>query len=205
MIGGASNTGKSTWGIEIAYRLGIRNIVHTDTLRNTLRATLERRKHPALFLSSYQCWRPYAKTYNPAALARGFHDQSKLVAKAIRAVVQDAEDYGKFTLIEGMHVTPSLLDSLKGKHSYTQVFLLDVSREETLRKRLEDRCESTYLNRSASKYSGVFPEFKTLRERLVRDAKKKSVPVVSNETHEQTLAEIMKHLFDGLDRILKKS
>ena len=37
-ISGESNTGKSTWGIELCKRFGIRNIIHTDILREFVRS-----------------------------------------------------------------------------------------------------------------------------------------------------------------------
>lgn len=208
MIGGASNVGKSSWSLEIAYRLGIRNVVHTDTLRNTLRAILDRKKEQDLFLPTYRCWKPYSKKFNPRALLKGFEKQCHLITPYIHSVIQDAENYGKFTVIEGIHIVPSYFTRTTCDHPNILILMLDIPSSGIHRRRLGVRSESTYLNRRKTTYLRVFKGFRTIRDYLVQDAEKSSVAVVENrggpETLDQLLGLIFEHVLVSIDSWKKK-
>lgn len=62
LLSGTSGSGKSTLTSVIASRLGLRNTLSTDAIRNVIRATTDPTQNPELFVSSYEVGELLAKT-----------------------------------------------------------------------------------------------------------------------------------------------
>lgn len=198
LLNGSSSVGKSSWAVEIAYRLGMRNIIHTDTLRGVLRSLTDRKKEPALFDSTYKCWEAYSDHCTREALVKGFQDQCRSITASIETIIKDATEYGKFTIIEGMHIVPSMLKQSLADNPNVVTLFLDIDSREVHESRLVNRCNSTYLNREHNKYVPVFDEFRILRDYLFEEANESSSIIVNNTDQVETLDCIMSNLFQRL-------
>jgi len=205
LIGGCSNVGKSSWALEIAHRFGIRNIVHTDTVRNVLRNLPAKDKYPAVHYSSYQCWKACAKTYSPQALIEGFQEQSRAILPYVNSLIAEAFDSGKFTIIEGMHLIPSLMNLEHLQQLNSLMFFLTVNLPSLQRERLIDRCESTYLGRHNKKYEPHIDAFRTLRNFLVSEAQKLSIVVMNNENASKTLDHVIDLIYSHISGIMEST
>jgi 2-phosphoglycerate kinase len=112
-ISGAAGLGKSSVSMELCHLLGIRNLICTDTLRYIL-ASKEEGK-PLLRYFSHECWKYYDE-HTENNMISGFRKQSKLICDAVDNVLQDAYRHKKNTIIEGIHILPSIM--LKKQESF---------------------------------------------------------------------------------------
>ena len=190
LINGCSNSGKSSWSIEITRRLGIRNLIHTDTVRSVLRQVYLDKKESPIHHSTYQSWLACDDTYSPEALIKGFRKQSELVISHLYTTIDEAIDYGKFTVIEGIHLIPSLIDFKRFESSYLLQLFFSVNSENAQKERLERRFKSDYFNRYPGKYESYADAFQTLREYLTNEAKLSSMNTIENESATKTLDSI---------------
>lgn len=202
LINGCSNAGKSSWALEIAHRLRIRNFVHTDTVRNVLRKLLINETGSAVHHPTYQCWKACAETYSPEALIEGFREQSRMILPYIEALIDESVDNGKFTVIEGMHLIPSLMrDKYIEQDNIFRVFFR-IGSSSLQQQRLIRRCQSTYLNRHHSKYKPHAEAFETLRSYLYSEVQKTSVTVVNNEQASKTLGNVMNAIYQHISSLI---
>jgi len=204
LINGCSNSGKSTWAIEMARRLGIRNVIHTDTIRSILRQFYSKKIDSPIHSSTYHCWSVYSESFSPDILVKGFNKQSELIISYLYSSIDEAIDYGKFTIIEGMHLIPSLLDMRHFESSYVLQLFLSVESELVQKERLESRFNSNYFNRNAQKYDSHSQSFQTLREYLAEQAELFSIKSIKNENASQTLDDMMLAIHEFIEQVIAR-
>ncbi len=173
-ISGESTTGKSTWAIELCKRLGIRNLIHSDIVREFERLNCKKTNEPINF-SSYQVHKAYSKKFTTQNFDKGFIKQSQKINKTIKKLILHSSDYGKITLIEGINIMPGIV-----KKNYSNYYFINFHLTHTntsSRKKLQkDRFEYNYLNRNIKKYNKNQKQFDYLKSFLFKDA------TISNST-----------------------
>lgn len=176
LIGGGWSSGKSTSAIAIAQALGIANVIHTDIIRATLRNFSHKNKQ-CLNLATYNTWQLYSKYFSKDTLVNGFEKQCRAVMPGIIKCINEAVDFGKDTVIEGMHLLPRLYSNYAAHHNI-YYFTLYVNRSE-FRDRIRKRCTTTYKNRDYEKYleHDKYTSIMALNDALASDAKKYLIPL----------------------------
>jgi len=203
LIGGAAGCGKSTIATAIASRLEIVRTQSTDMLREVMRVMVPERLLPVLHRSSFDAWRvlPRGEAGSKVTkdlLTDGFRAQADLISVACEAVVQRAIRERVSLILEGVHVQPSLVESLPGDDDALVVpLVLAVLNPRTLRARIRGRGTSIPARRSA-RYLEAFNEIWRLQSYLLSEADRAGIPIVRNTDVDEVFIEVMRIILDRL-------
>lgn len=206
LIGGASNSGKSSWSIELSKRLGIKNLIQTDTIRNNVRKNNIKDKTSLIHKSSYRCWEKYRNNFSKKAQIKGFIKQSKILMPYIDNLILDSSNNGQFTIIEGIHLIPSMIDLKKYKSTIFIELFFHVKDNKLALKRMLKRTKSNYLNRTPEKYLSHNESFNTLKLYLLDEAKNsKENKIIHNIDANKTLDSIFNFIYSEVNKVIKKT
>jgi len=133
LIAGATGAGKTTLAKSVAHELNFARIASTDTIREVMRATVER-VDPALQRSSYG----RGQVGDPAT---DWEDSAQAVQAGIEAVVDRARQQGVDLVLEGVHLLPSrrLLNAWEDAGGAALGIVVKIEDETTHRERIEER------------------------------------------------------------------
>jgi 2-phosphoglycerate kinase len=177
-LGGGWGAGKSTTATQLAAELGVANVIHSDVVRAVLRECASAEQRKLLMPSTYESWQLVADRFSPEALAKGFRTQCGAMAPAIRRCLREAVDFGKDTIVEGMHLHPGIYAPTDQEGQQLFVWLVCARRH--LPSRIVDRCRTTYLRRSPERYTedARFRKITSLNTSLEAEANSSGVPVL---------------------------
>jgi 2-phosphoglycerate kinase len=150
-VGGPTGVGKSSVSIKLADLLGIRNLICTDTIRSILAVN---NKESILKYFSHESWKFYGE-FTKENLYKGFKLQSKLVNDSIDILLEDSIRHKKNTIIEGIHLLPSIVENKKEKFSGLNIINISIVTQFDffINKLLPNRIVSTYRHRKNSDYN----------------------------------------------------
>ena len=188
LLGGVTGVGKSTIATELAFRLSIRTIIGTDTVREVMRKIIAKELLPDLHTSSFLAWRELKAN----SLIEGFESQVRHVSVGIEAVLNRVQREGMNAIIEGIHLVPGFI----GADGNTFMYILTVSDRKALEAHFYER--SRYSKRPAKYYIEHIDEILWLQEYIVRKAKEHGIKVIENVELENTVNEIMEDLMKRL-------
>jgi len=185
LVGGATGTGKSTVGTEVAYRLGIRRVTSTDFVRETMRAFLSREFMPSIHYSSFEV----PGENGIGGVVDGFLDQTRNVLIGVKALIGRALQEGWSLVLEGVHLVPGMLAPLEGATVVHCVLAIED----------EDIHESHFWVRDAAsggmrpvqKYLDALPDIRLIQDFIVDQARRSSVPVVENVDIDQAVEDVI--------------
>jgi len=206
LISGSSGTGTSTVAANVAQRMGIRNVIGTDIIREVLRKIISSELAPTLHKSSFNAWevlRTPLPTYYSRVLF-GFREQVEYVVVGIEAVIDRALKEGVSIVIEGIHIVPGFI-----KMSYLQeknifMFMLKLKDTELHRSRYYVREEETQKRRPAEHYLKHFYEIREIHDFLVEEASKYNILCIDNIYVEQTTDIIIERVIsETIDKVKK--
>lgn len=201
LIGGASGVGSSTTAFQVAQRLGIRNVIGTDMLREVMRKVLSRELLPTLYESSFLAWRAMRTsvfTNEREKIISGFEDQMRFVSVAIEAIMERAIREGISIIIEGIHVVPGFIKEEYLKKPYVFMFTLKMDDPERHKERFILRSQETYLKRPADYYLGHFNEIRIIHDYIVSQAEKNGVEVVDSYNLDEVVERITNRVIERL-------
>jgi len=194
LIGGATGVGKSTISTEIAFRLGIRSIIGTDTIREVMRKMIAPDLLPDIHVSSFLA----SEAVNPPAevdpLLYGFRMQVKHVSTGIAAVLERSRREGFNALIEGIHVVPGFVD-LRGNEF---MYLITVPDRDYLEAHFYERAR--YSLRDPRKYIENIDRIMEIQNYLIKLARKHGVPIVENVELEKTVGRVISDVIRRLEK-----
>ncbi len=199
LIGGATGVGKSTISTELAFRLGMRTIIGTDTVREVMRKIVARDLIPAIHTSSFLAWKEIKnvpKGISP--LIYGFETQVKHVAVGINAVIERSYTEGFNTIIEGIHLVPGYIKL----NDRSFMYMIVVKDKESLKARFYER--TRYSLRPAEYYLKNLDEIMEIQEFLIEKAKEHRIPIIENVELEKTVNTIMERLMEEVLERLKE-
>lgn len=188
LLGGVTGVGKSTIATELAFRLSIRTIIGTDTVREVMRKIIARELLPDLHASSFLAWRELKAN----SLIEGFESQVRHVSVGVKAVLDRVQREGMNAIIEGIHLVPGFVET--GQNVF--MYILRVSDRKALEAHFYER--SRYSKRPADYYIEHIDEILWLQDYIVRKAKEHGVKVIENIELERTVNEIMEDLMKRL-------
>jgi 2-phosphoglycerate kinase len=204
LIGGTAGCGKSTIATEVTSRLGIVRTQSTDMLREVMRMMIPERLMPVLYTSSFNAWQAVSDEMDDvvdevARLKIGYRRQAELVQVACDAVLQRAFREQASLVLEGVHVRPSLLQSIESDPNAIVVpILLAVLKKDNLRQRIKGRGRQV-VQRRAERYLEHFDSIWKLQSELLSEADANDVAIISNEDKESAVRDVMTTIVDRLD------
>ncbi len=207
LIGGTTGCGKSTVATEVAHRLGIIRTQSTDMLREVMRMLIPKRLLPTLHTSSFNAWQSLPGHADDKAteelIIMGYNHQAELVSVPCEAVIQRALRERVSLILEGIHVSPALLQHLnRAPDAVIVPVMLGVLKQDQLRQRLQGR-GIIAPDRESSQYLSYFEQIWELQSYLLSEADKGGMDIITNDdkglTTEWVMHSISKVLARGFD------
>jgi 2-phosphoglycerate kinase len=191
LVGGATGTGKSTVATEAAYRLGITRVTSTDFVRQTMRAFFSEEFMPSIHYSSFEAaagLREPEQADDP--VIAGFLEQTRNVLVGVRASIERALQEGWSIILEGVHIVPGLLPTyLEG--ALVCPFILAIEDETAHAQHFFSRGSG---RRPLAPYLDHFEEIRRLQRFLAERAEREAVPVIENESADETTDKVIRHV-----------
>jgi 2-phosphoglycerate kinase len=158
IIGGPTGVGKSSLSIKLCELLGIRNYICTDTIRSII---ANQDTTSVMNYFSHDCWKKFGK-FSRRNLLSAFYEQSEIMCNQVKILSEDAFRHKKNTIIEGIHLLPSILK--KSLVEYTDLkiinFVITTEFDFFTKTLLHNRVISTYRHRSYENYKNRLTIFK---------------------------------------------
>ncbi len=197
LIGGTAGTGKSTIGVELAHRLGITRVISTDSVREVMRIMFSTELMPTIHKSSFDAWQVYdwPRGIKDDLVIAAFMEQALRVSAGIYALMDRALNEKISTIIDGVHVVPGFIKRDYGDRAFVCKLVVTTEDEDVHRERFLIRSQQT-STRSADKYLNNFEAIRKIQDFIVLQAHMHNIPVFDNESFDQTVATIVKHLTD---------
>lgn len=192
LLGGTTGVGKSTIATELAFRLGIRSVIGTDTIREVMRKIIAPELLPDIHTSSFLAWKTIS---HGKSLIKGFKNQVEHVSVGIAAVLERAYKEGFNAIIEGIHLVPGYIELRENSFMY----VITVSGKKDLEARFYERAR--YSKRSAEYYLEHLDAIMEIQKFIVKKAKEHNIPVIKNVELEETVITIME---DIMERLMEK-
>ncbi len=188
LIGGASGVGTSSMAFELANRLGLKNIIGTDMIREVMRKIVSKELNPVIHKSSFDA---YESIRTPAirvdAVIEGFISHVDVVNVGIEAIIERSIKEGISTIIEGVHVVPGFIREDLLEKGNVIMFTLTVDDEETHKQRFYTRCRQPWVKRSLDHYMENFGIIRKTQNFLIDQAKIHNVHVINNVDFRNTI------------------
>ena len=167
-IGGATGTGKSTLAMELAFLLGIRMVVSTDMIRETMRTVLSAEVVPGLHDHSFRGMLQGGQVLSDPRerVLAGFRQQASQVAVGVRAVIRRALREHTHMIVEGTHLMPPFDRYLPAEQPPHAGMVLAVPSESKHRARFPQRAKKA-TNRDPSTYLDAFQSVRWIHDDLL--------------------------------------
>jgi 2-phosphoglycerate kinase len=182
LIGGASGVGTSSIAFEVANRLGIRNMISTDMIREVMRKIVSKELLPTIYESSYTAYRSLRIPPPPELdeVLIGFRDHVDTVSIGVEAVIERALTEGISIVIEGVHIVPGFIrDDLVNRNNVA-MFVLTLHDEEVHKGRFYSRCRQMWARRPLKRYMNYFGAIRRTHKYFESQANKNHIPVIEN-------------------------
>jgi len=194
LLGGATGSGKTALAVEVAHRLDIQRVLSTDSIRQVMRIMLSPELVPAIHASSYDAYRvigPVAEGEDPVIV--GFETGAKIVSVGVRAMIERAIAENTSLVIDGVSIVPGLVDFDRYRAGAHIIFLLVANLDEdAYRRRFEARAQSS--RRPPHRYLENLKSILRIQDHLLELAERHDVPIVDNESRDESVLSIIKHV-----------
>lgn len=188
LIGGASGVGTSSMAFELANRLGLKNIISTDMIREVMRKIISKELNPIIHKSSFNA---YESIRTPAirvdAVIEGFISHVDVVNVGIEAIVERSIKEGISIIIEGVHIVPGFIREELVNKGKIIMFTLTVEDEEMHKQRFYTRCRQPWVKRSLEHYMDNFDTIRKTQDFLINQAKIHDTHVINNVDFRHTI------------------
>jgi len=205
LIGGSTGSGKSSVALEVAHRLGIRNVIGTDYVRQVLRTLFSKDILPDLYLSTYNAYKAVNIPIAPGEdkVVIGYAEQAKHVAVGIEAIIQRATAEGTDVILEGIHILPSILNDELLQNPTVNFVFLSLDSEEAHKERIKRRAE--YSSRPLESYMREFDKIRRIQNFIVEQGSSRGLPVIDNLDVDLSVEQIIKKVTVNVQQLIKKN
>lgn len=196
LIGGASGVGTSSIAFEVANRLGIRNMISTDMIREVMRKIVSKELLPTIYESSYTAYRSLRIPPPPELdeVLIGFRDHVDTISVGVDAVIERALKEGISIVVEGVHIVPGFIrEDLVARHN-VNMYVLTLPDEEVHKGRFYSRCRQLWARRPLKRYMNYFDAIRRTHKYFESQANKYHVPVIENIDVTTTLDSIIEDI-----------
>jgi 2-phosphoglycerate kinase len=195
LLGGATGSGKTSVGAELASRFGINRFISTDSIRQIMRTMFSAEVMPFIHASSFEFSESskylVPEDQDPAIV--GFREQARRVAVGMNALVERAIEENTSLLVEGVHILPGCLKQEFLQKAHIISVTLIVHDIELHRARFYGRETQSSLRR-AQRYIENFGRIRLIQDYIIRQAKKHNLPVIDNVLYDQTVLDVIQIL-----------
>jgi 2-phosphoglycerate kinase len=183
-LAGAPGTGKSTLATALASRLGILNVVGTDSIREVMRLAFTAEVVPALHVSSFEAG-DYLVFHSPERaenrMIAGFNLQSQQVCVGVKAMVHRSIQEGTSLVVEGVHLLPFLTSMPEfAENAFHIPIILQLPNEEQHINRFRMRGKD-HQNRAESRYLQHFEDIRAIHNYYAQQSQEHDLDIVDNE------------------------
>ena len=196
LIGGASGVGTSSIAFEVANRLGIRNMISTDMIREVMRKIVSKELLPTIYESSYTAYRslriPPPPEFDEVLI--GFRDHVDTVSIGVEAVIERSLKEGISIVIEGVHIVPGFISEDLVKRHNVNMFVLTLQDEEVHKGRFYSRCRQMWARRPLKRYMNSFGAIRRTLKYFESQANKHHIPVIENIDVTTTIDSIIENI-----------
>jgi len=196
LIGGTPGIGKSTLANLVARRLKATNLLGTDILREILRGIISTSLMPALHFSSFESSQflsgDLLTRQNPIIV--GFEQQATKVMVAIESVISHQIKYPDISIIEGVHLVPTLINPEILNNSRVVFLMLSLSNEQKHLSRLKRRARK-HPSRKSERLIELYDNIRVINNYLVDKAKEANIPVIDCENTEVAVEILMNEIW----------
>lgn len=188
LIGGASGVGTSSMAFELANRLGLKNIIGTDMIREVMRKIISPELNPVIHKSSFDA---YESIRTPAirvdAVVEGFISHVDVVNVGIEAIIERSIKEGISIIIEGVHVVPGFIREDLIKKGNVIMYTLTIDDEEMHKQRFYTRCRQPWVKRSLEHYMESFEPIRKIQQFLIDQAGIHDAHIINNSDFKNTI------------------
>lgn len=204
LLGGSTGSGKSSVALEVAHRLGIRNVIGTDYVRQVLRTLFSKDILPDLYKSTYNAYQAVKIPIAPGEdkVVIGYAEQAKHVAVGIEAIIQRALEEGTDVLLEGIHILPSILNDELLHDPTVNIVFLSMDSEEAHKERLRRRAE--YSSRPLDSYMRDFDKIRRIQNFIVEQGSSRGLPVIDNLDVDKSVEQIIKKVTINVQQLIRR-
>ncbi len=206
LIGGGTGVGTTTVGSDVAHRMGIKNIIATDSVREVMRKTISDELMPTLHSSSFDAYK-HMKTIPAKEKERvlaGFREQLSTVSVGIEAIIERALKEGTPTLIEGLHIVPGFINPELVKKHNVIMFVLHLKEEKEHKDRLYTRAFETKFRRSVEGYMENFKGIREIQKFITKKAESERIEIIENSNAEKSVMQIIDSVIEHMVKQTKK-
>jgi len=198
LIGGASGVGTSSIAFEIANRLGIRNMISTDMIREVMRKIVSKELSPVIHESSFTAYKGMRVPPPPEFddVLAGFRDHVDTVDVGIDAVIERSLKEGISIVIEGVHIVPGFIKKELMEKDNVVMFVLTLHDKEIHKGRFYSRCRQMWARRPLQRYLDNFFAIRKTHKYFESQARKFDVPAIENIDVVTTIDSIFKHIIE---------
>lgn len=196
LIGGSSGVGTSSIAFEVANRLGIRNMISTDMIREVMRKIASKELLPTIYESSYTAYRSLRIPPPPELdeVLIGFRDHVDTVSVGVEAVIERSITEGISIVIEGVHIVPGFIREDLVSRDNVHMFVLTLEDEEVHKGRFYSRCRQQWARRPLERYMNYFSVIRRTHRYFESQANKYHIPVIENIDITTTIESIIEEI-----------
>ena len=199
LLAGVPGIGKSTLASQLSQYFEITGIIGTDMIREILRQTISPKLVPEIHCSSYEAYKHIRSQLNPLLRQSiiGYEEQSRHVIVGVEAAIQSALYMRQNMIIEGVHLSPNILNQKLINDPHVLFLMLHLKDEEEHLKRFIER-EHQETIRKAKKYVESFTEIRHIQNYLLEESVKANVPIIETQNNELALKELTNLIWDRI-------
>ena len=199
LLGGTTGAGKTSIGLEVALRLGIRRMLSTDSIRQVMRIMLSSDLAPALHVSSFDAHRTLGhEVPGISRVVEGFLQQTSAVSVGARAMLDRAIEEHTSLVLDGVSIVPGQID-LAPYTDHAHVIPLLVARLDEQSFRGHFRARGTEASkRGMKRYLQNFDSIIEIQNHLLELAEQHHVPIVDNRSVEKSVLIVIRHVVETL-------
>ncbi|KAK8966727.1 hypothetical protein KSP40_PGU013098 [Platanthera guangdongensis] len=190
-------------------RLGITNVISTDSIRHMMRSFVDEKENPLLWSSTYHAAlgrksldagsRPEIIGKKQMAI-EGFKAQSEMVIDSLDRLITAWEDQNQSAIVEGVHLNINFVMGLMKKHPSILPFMMYITNEEKHKERFAVRAKYMALDPAKNKYVKYIHNIRSIQDYLCNRADKHLVPKINNTNVDRSVAAIHATVFSCLRR-----
>lgn len=181
LIGGASGVGTSSMAFELASRLGVKNLISTDMIREVMRKIVSKELCPVIHKSSFNAFesiRTPTKSVDP--VLEGFINHVDMVNVGVEAIIERSIKEGISTIIEGVHIIPGFVNEELMKKNNIVEFTLIVDDLEIHKGRFYSRCRQPWVKRPLQLYLDNFDIIRKTQDFMIEQANEFNSHIINN-------------------------
>jgi len=119
LICGMPGTRKSSTAVMLGGLLEFSSVIGMDEVRDIMKIYDQR---PLVSSKSHYCWEMFGG-FNPKNFTKGYYAHSRALKKGVMAAIKKNMALGENTIIEGVHLAPSLYQKIPGARKFHFVLI----------------------------------------------------------------------------------